>query len=68
MRGLFAGADMVSEFGDLIANRCTQRRKGADDGDRDQSCGNSVFRQFKTGFIAKEIPNHLFAPLVLVIA
>ena len=39
--------------------------KSNDDCDRNQSCGNGVFRQLKTGFIAKEFPNHVFAPYSL---
>ena len=56
--------DGIAKRGDLSADRGTQGRKGADDCDRNQSCGNSIFRQFKTRFIAKEFANHLFAPLV----
>jgi hypothetical protein len=63
VRGLLACADMGSEFGDLGADSGAQRRKGSDDRDSNQRCGNSVFRQLKTGFIAKEFPNHfVFAP------
>jgi hypothetical protein len=68
VRGLFAGADVGAEFVDLSADGCAQRRESSDDGDSNQRCGNGIFRQLKTCFIAKEIPNHFFAPLVLVIA
>src|SRR5882672_6042191 len=64
VRRLFASADMRAEFIDLRADRSAQRREGSDDGDSNQRCGNGIFRQLKTGFIAKEFPNHLFAPLV----
>jgi hypothetical protein len=49
---------------DFAADCRSQGREGGDDRNRNQSCGDCIFRQLKTCFIAKEIPNHFFAPLV----
>jgi hypothetical protein len=65
--GLFAVGDCGAKTRDLSADGGAEGGKSADDCDRNQRCGNSVFRQLKTGFIAKEIPNHLFAPLVWLV-
>src|SRR4030095_4766353 len=45
---------------DLRANGGAESCESGNDGDRNQSCGNGIFRQLKTCFIAKEIPNHFF--------
>src|SRR4051812_25705278 len=43
---------------DLGADVAAQQLEGGDGGERDERCGDGVFRQFKTCFIAKESLNH----------
>src|SRR5436305_6726856 len=43
---------------DLGADVGAQQLEGGDGCERDQRCGDGVFRQFKTSFIAKESLNH----------
>jgi hypothetical protein len=55
--------DLICQRSDLGPDVRAQQLEGCDGCERDERCGDGVFRQFKTGFIAKESLNHLFAPL-----
>jgi hypothetical protein len=47
------------QFVNLRADVGAQQLEGGDGCERDERCRNGVFRQLKTGFIAKESLNHL---------
>src|SRR5882724_2692495 len=52
----------------LSVNGGAEGRESSDDCDRNQGCRNGIFRQLKTGFIAKEFPNHFVCSFSLVMA
>src|SRR6185295_5624472 len=50
--------NLAGEFVDLRADVGTQQLERGDGCQRDERCGNCVFRKFKTGFIAEKSLNH----------
>jgi hypothetical protein len=57
-----AGIDRASETVDLGADAATKQLESGDASQRDERCGNCVFRKFKTGFITQKSLNHFVAP------
>jgi len=55
--------NLAGEFVDFGADVGTQQLESGDGCQRDERCGNCVFRKLKTGFIAEKSLNHFVAPL-----
>jgi hypothetical protein len=53
-----AGIDRVGETVDLGSDAAAQQGESGDASQRDERCGNCVFRKFKTGFITQKSLNH----------
>jgi len=54
--------NLAGEFVNLGADVGAQQLESGDGCQRDERCGNCVFRKFETGFIAEKSLNHLVAP------
>jgi len=50
--------NLAGEVGDLRGDVGSQQLERGDGCQRDERCGNCVFRKFKTGFIAEKSLNH----------
>jgi hypothetical protein len=62
LRGGAAGVDRASETVDLGADAAAEQLESGDACQRDERCGDGVFRKFKTGFITQKSLNHFVAP------
>src|SRR6185437_8754645 len=58
--------NLAGEVSDLGGDVGAQQLESGDGCQRDERCGNCVFRKFKTGFIAEKSLNHVVAPLVSI--
>jgi hypothetical protein len=54
--------NLAGEFIDLGGDVSAQKLERGDGCQRDERCGNCLFRKFKTGFITEKSLNHVVAP------